>query len=216
MKGVSPMTVQTLVAPDATATTPRNGHVAQRVWRYEDYLQLPDDGKRYEIIEAVLYVANAPTIEHQYAVNRISFYLQLATIERDLGIVLIAPLEVHLSESTRPVQPDVLFIRKDRQSILTPQLCAGAPDLIVEVISPSSLRLDRQVKYRTYEAHGVTEYWLVDPKVRGVEIYVLADGEYALLGQYTEDDVIESTVVPGLQIVAKTLFQAPTPTPTQA
>lgn len=213
------MTVQALITPDKTAQTVRNGHAAQQPWRYEDYLQLPDDGKRYEIIEGVLYVANAPTIEHQYAVSRILFYLQFHTIADDLGIVLTAPIEVHLSESSRPVQPDVLFIRKARQSILTPQFCDGAPDLIVEVISPSSIRLDRQVKYRAYEQHGVAEYWLVDPKLRGVEIYRLTDGEYALLGQYTADDLIESNVLPGLQLKANSLFQLPSftqPTSTQA
>lgn len=204
------MTAQTVVAPDKSAQSVQNGHAAPRTWRYEEYLQLPDDGKRYEIIEGVLYVANAPTIEHQYAVSKILFYLQFHTIADDLGMVLTAPIEVHLSEATRPVQPDVLFIRKARQSILTAQFCDGAPDLIVEVISPSSIRLDRQIKYRAYEQHGVTEYWLVDPKLRGVEIYRLVDGEYALLGQYIDEDLIESSVLPGLQITAKSLFQLST------
>ena len=213
------MTVQALIAPDKTAQTVRNGHAAPQSWRYEDYLQLPDDGKRYEIIEGVLYVANAPTIEHQYAVGEAFAYLRQFVRDQQLGIVLAAPIEVHLSESSRPVQPDVLFSRKARQSILTPQFCDGAPDLIVEVISPSSLRLDRQVKYRAYEQHGVAEYWLVDPKLRGVEIYTLTDGEYALLGQYTDDDLLESNIRPGLQIKANSLFQLPLstrPTPTQA
>ncbi len=111
------------------------------------------------------------------------------------------------------MQPDVLFIRKERQTILTPQFCDGAPDLIVEVISPSSIRLDRQLKYRAYEQHGVAEYWLVDPKLRGVEIYTLVDGEYTLLGQYTDEDLIESNVLPGLQIKANSLFQPAITTP---
>lgn len=82
------MTVQALIAPDKTAQTVRNGHAAQRSWRYEDYLQLPDDGKRYEIIEGVLYVANAPTIEHQYAVGEAFAYLRQFVRDQQLGIDL--------------------------------------------------------------------------------------------------------------------------------
>ncbi len=70
------MTIQTVVAPDKSAQTVQNGHATQRSWRYEDYLQLPNDGKRYEIIEGVLYVANAPTIEHQFAVGEVFAYLR--------------------------------------------------------------------------------------------------------------------------------------------
>lgn len=210
------MTVQTLVAPDATTQTAQNGHAGKKKWTYEDYLKLPDDGKRYEIIEGVLYVVNAPTIAHQFAVNRISFYFQLLSIENDLGTVLTSPIEVHLSEETRPVQPDVLFVRKERQTILKPQYCDGAPDLIVEVISPSSIRLDRREKYDAYERYGVAEYWLVDPKLRGVEVHKLENGEYALLGQYTGDELIESTVLPGLQIKANSLFYPALPVSAQA
>lgn len=206
------MTVQTLVAPEAAVKDVQNSHIPSKSWRYEDYLQLPDDGKRYEIIEGVLFVANAPTIEHQFATGEVFAYLRQYVREQQLGIVLAAPVEVHLAENTRPVQPDVLFIRKERQTILKPQFCDGAPDLIVEVISPSSIRLDRQVKYRAYEQHGVAEYWLVDPKLRGIEIYTLAEGEYTLLGQYSDNDVIESNVLAGLQIKANSLFQSATTT----
>lgn len=94
--------MQTLVAPEATVRTEQNGWPTRGKWRYEDYLRLPDDGKRYEIIEGVLYVANAPSYDHQFADNRISFYFQLLTIEQDLGVVLTAPFEVHLAETISP------------------------------------------------------------------------------------------------------------------
>jgi Uma2 family endonuclease len=87
------------------------------------------------------------------------------------------------------------------------QAFAGVPALIVEVISPSSIRLDRKIKFDTYEQIGVNEYWLVDPKLRGIEVYTLSHGEYALFGQYTGDDLIESGLLPGLQIKANALFQ---------
>jgi Uma2 family endonuclease len=89
--------------------TEQAGWPSQGYWRYEDYLRLPDDGNRYEIIEGVLYGANAPSYEHQYTVSKLVFYFQLVTIEENLGVVLTAPFEVHLSESSKPVQPDLLL-----------------------------------------------------------------------------------------------------------
>ena len=201
------MTIQTLTATSTTLSV-QNGWPAQGQWRYEDYLRLPNDGKRYEIIEGVLYVANAPSFDHQFSVSRVLFYLQLFTIERDLGVVLTAPFEVHLSETSKPVQPDVLFIRKEQQPTPNTQVFAGAPDLIVEIISPSSIRLDRKTKFDAYESASVAEYWLVDPKLRGVEVYTLSNGEYALFGQYTGNDLIESSVLVGLKIKADNLFQS--------
>lgn len=80
----------------------------------------------------------------------------------------------------------------------------------MEVISPSSIRLDRHIKFDVYERSGVPEYWLADPKARLVEVYTLSNGEYALLGQYTNDEMIESKVLAGLQIKTSTLFQSAT------
>lgn len=202
------MTIQTLTTTESTTLSVQNGWPAQGQWRYEDYQRLPADGKRYEIIEGVLYVANAPSFDHQFSVSRVLFYLQFFTIERDLGVVLTAPFEVHLSETSKPVQPDVLFIRKERQPAPSTQVFEGVPDLIVEVISPSSIRLDRKTKFDAYEQYGVAEYWLVDPKLRGVEVYTLSNSEYALLGQYTGNDLVASSVLAGLQIRANDLFQA--------
>lgn len=195
------------ITPAADPVLPgQNGWPAQRQWRYVDYLHLPDDGRRYEIIEGVLYVANAPSFDHQFAVGETFAYLRQFVREQQLGVVLTAPFEVHLSETSKPVQPDVFFIRKERQPTSGDRIFVGAPDLIVEVISPSSIRLDRSIKFDTYERYGVAEYWLVDLKWRGVEVHTLSNGEYALLGQYAGDDVIESHVLAGLQIKVNDLF----------
>ncbi len=203
------MTTQTLVQTDDKSLTEQNGWPMQGQWRYADYLRLPDDGKRYEIIEGVLYVANAPSIEHQFTVLKIAFHFELYNVEHNIGLVLTAPCEIHLSLTAKPVQPDVLFIRSERQPPPGTHFFEGAPDLIVEVISPSSIRLDRHIKFDTYERNGVPEYWLADPKARLVEVYTLSNDEYALLGQYTDDEIIESKVLAGLQIKTSTLFQAP-------
>ena len=203
------MAMQSVVPVGAHELSEANGWPSQGYWRYEDYLRLPSDGKRYEIIEAVLYVANAPSLEHQFTVSEIHFHLKLFVREQQLGQVFTAPLEVHLSERSRPVQPDVLFIRAERQPPVGAAFLAGAPDLIVEVISPSSIRLDRKTKFDAYEEAGVAEYWIADPKTRSVEVYTLARGEYALHGQYTGDEIVESVLLQGLRVKTSLLFQTP-------
>jgi Uma2 family endonuclease len=184
------------------------GWPAQGQWTYEDYLRLPDDGNRYEIIEGVLYVTNAPNYDHQFTVIEIAYWVKQFVTENNFGVVLTAPFEVHLSPTTRPVQPDVLFIKADRQPASGAKFFEGLPDLIVEVLSPASIRTDRQIKLNIYEQAGVAEYWLADPKTRSVEVYTLWHGEYALLGQYTGAETVESKLLAGLAISVKTLFNS--------
>ncbi|MFN8441418.1 MAG: Uma2 family endonuclease [Caldilineaceae bacterium] len=179
----------------------------QGEWTYEDFLRLPDVGKRYEIIEGRLYIGDSPTMEHQYALQKILFQIHLLTEASVGGMVLIGPIGVHLSETTKPIQPDGLYIKQDRLPPKGTEFIEFAPDLIVEVISPSSIRLDRHIKFDAYERYGVAEYWLVDPKARLVEVYTWQRGEYALWGQYTEDDIVTSQLLEGLAIKASLLFQ---------
>jgi Uma2 family endonuclease len=169
-------------------------------WTYQDYLNLPDDGRRYEIIQGVLYVTNAPDIDHQFTVFELARQIGNFVIEHRLGRVLTAPFEVHLSETSRPVQPDVFFIKAERWPAPGAKFFEGAPDLIVEVLSPSTSRTDRFIKFNEYEQAGVPEYWIANPKTRSVEIFVLSGGEYAQLGEFTENELIQSGVLTGLTI----------------
>ncbi len=178
----------------------------QGQWTYADYLNLPDDGNRYEIIEGVLYVSNAPSSDHQFTVTEASRQIGNFVVEHKLGRVLVAPFEVHLSETTRPVQPDILFVRAANWPAERIAFFAGAPDLVVEVISPSSVRTDRVVKFTAYERAGVSEYWLANPHIRAVEVYTLSNGEYALLGEFTGDEPIKSFVLEGIELVTSLLF----------
>jgi Uma2 family endonuclease len=191
----------TEVTVDRPPITPAQGE-----WTYEDYRALPDDGNRYEIIEGVLYVVNAPSSDHQTIVTETSAELRNFVKRNHLGRVLIAPFEVHLSSRSRPVQPDVLFVRAERWPSERVAFFEGAPDLVVEVISPSSVRMDRVVKFTAYEAAGVPEYWIVNPHTRTVEVFTLSHGEYALLGEYTNDEVVQSVILAGIDLVASTLF----------
>lgn len=179
---------------------------AQGEWTYDDYLNLPDDGRRYEIINGVLYVTNAPDIDHQFAVMKISVKFDNFATQNNLGYVLTAPFEVHLSETSRPVQPDVLVIKTEDWPGSGAKFFDGAPALIVEVLSSSSSRTARYIKFSAYEQAGVAEYWIANPKTRSVEVFTLAGGEYTQLGEFTGDEMIESTVLAGLKINTAELF----------
>lgn len=180
----------------------------QGEWTYDDYLRLPDDGRRYEIIEGVLYVSNAPSHLHQYTVGKIFLALALYVEAMKAGEVIVAPIEVHLPGIAKPVLPDVIFIAT--ANLPTPgfQYFNGAPDLVVEVLSPSTYRLDQSVKLDAYERAGVKEYWLANPKTRTITVYFLPERgrEYALLGEFTPGETIQSTLFPDLQLTTETLF----------
>jgi len=180
---------------------------AQGKWTYNDYKRLPDDGRRYEIIEGVLYVTAAPNFDHQFTVGEIFAALRTYVRERQLGIVISAPFEVHLSDIAQPVQPDVLFIAAERALRPGAADFTGAPDLVVEVLSPSTARTDRLVKFSAYERAGVLEYWLVDPRTHSIEVYSLsADGTYKMAGQYTPGETVASTMLGDLALPVDDLF----------
>ncbi len=137
---------------------------------FEDYLLFPEDGKRHELIGGEHYISPAPNIKHQ----NISFMLSIALgkyLERNLlGQAFHAPIDVLLSELD-VVQPDLIFISSARVAIITETNIQGAPDLVVEITSPSSRVRDESIKRKLYERYGVQEYWVIDPELETVKIY---------------------------------------------
>ncbi len=154
-------------------------------FKYEDYLHLPDDGKRYQIIGGELYVVPAPVPYHQKISRNIEFILFAFVKERDLGEVFNAPCDVILSEED-VVQPDILFISKEREHIIGEKNIQGAPDLIIEILSPRTMEIDRKLKVKLYERYGVKEYWLVEPERKEVEVLVLGEDGYTSWGTFKE------------------------------
>ncbi len=185
------------------ARWPAEGH-----WTWEDYLRLPDDGNRYEIIEGKLYVVAAPTYDHQFSVSELLGELRSFVKARDLGVVLTAPFDVRLPGTAEPVQPDVLFLRTGNEPQAGDKYYSGAPDLIVEVLSPGTSRLDQHVKFAAYEKVGVQEYWLADPKTRSITVYTLhaERGEYEELGRFTPGESVRSVVLEGFETPVAELF----------
>jgi Uma2 family endonuclease len=146
-----------------------------RGWTYEEFARLPDDGNRYEVIAGDLYVTPAPGSIHQKVSAR--FFMELrvfATNQHKLGEVLYAPLDV-IFEDGDYVQPDLVFLRRERSELLTERGIEGPPDLVIEILSPATARQDRGIKRDRYAHFGVPEYWIVDTERRRVEVYRLAD-----------------------------------------
>lgn len=180
---------------------------AQGRWTYEDYLRLPDDGRRYEVIRGVLYVSPSPTYDHQYVITQLFRKLGRFVEESQLGIVLTAPFDILLGTIATPVEPDFLFLRAGREPRAGDSNYRGVPDLIVEVLSPSNRRYDRRIKFEVYEEVGVPEYWLVDPMERSVTIYVLDDeGRFAELDRGGEGDTVRSREIGGFSLQVADLF----------
>jgi len=142
-------------------------------WSYAEFARLPNDGNRYEIIDGELHVTPAPRPIHQVVAMRLSGRVWAFVDERNLGEVYPAPTDVFLSES-HYVQPDLVFVRHERMDIVTERGIEGAPDLIVEVVSPSTALRDRGVKRERYAELGVPLYWVVDADLRQIEVYRFA------------------------------------------
>ena len=163
---------------------------------YADYVQIPEDGYQHEIINGEHYVNPAPNLYHQ-TVSRLIQFILYAQIElRNLGVVFDAPCDVQLSPHDI-LQPDLAVVLTNRQHILTPTKIKGTPDLVVEILSPSTESRDRELKRERYQAAGVPEYWIVDPFEHSVEQLVLKDGVYQ---QMPDSDVLQLTVIDGVTI----------------
>ena len=181
----------------------------QGQWTYDDYALLPDDGKRYEVIRAEIYTSAPPRPLHQRVIFRLSYFLEAFLEERSSGIAFSAPIDVLLPEKLGdPVQPDILFVRSDRIHIIGETYIEGAPDLVMEVLSPSNPSHDRSLKYQLYEEAGVLEYWIIDPRERTIEIHVLRDGSYILLGRFGEDESARSELLEGFAVIVGELIPA--------
>lgn len=167
---------------------------------YEDYLQLPDDGQRYEIIEGELYVSPAPNTKHQTVSINLSTEFNVHVRTGRLGRVFAAPTDVRLTEPST-VQPDILYVRQARRGIITPQSVQGAPDLVVEIISPSSTQMDLEIKRDLYAKHGVRYYWVAHPQEEWLRAYELGvDGQYELVAEGHGDMTFSAPPFPDLTI----------------
>ena len=168
-----------------------------RRWTYEEYYKLDDD-QRYEIIDGNLLMAPAPDTWHQDWSRELSLLLVTHVKHQKLGKVFIAPVDVVL-DAENTVQPDIVFIAKANAGIIQRRAIFGTPDLLVELVSPSSVRRDRYEKKDLYARFGAKEYWIGDPANKALEILTLKEGRYELHYCAEEKGKLASLVLAGLE-----------------
>ncbi|MFY9345648.1 MAG: Uma2 family endonuclease [Planctomycetota bacterium] len=146
-------------------------------WTYADYCKIPEDRKRHEIIDGRHYVTPSPDYGHQRASGGLFRQLMDKVDDTGKGTVFTAPFDVHIGRLSLVV-PDLVVVCRRNESVITKKKITGVPDLLVEVLSPSSVKRDLQLKKRRYQRAGVREYWVVDHERKRVEQFVLVDGRY--------------------------------------
>jgi Uma2 family endonuclease len=177
----------------------------QGLWTYNDYTALPDDGHRYEIVNGVLVMPPSPDGSHQDAVARFIYHL-LAHVEfAGLGKVRVAPFDVQLTPKDM-FQPDVLVVLNAHLDRVLEKKVVGAPDLVVEVTSPSTALYDRVTKYEKYAHAGVQEYWIANIEAKTIQVLVLELGEYRSLGIFRGEQTVPSRIVPELPVGVERFF----------
>ncbi len=163
-----------------------------RKWTYEDYAAIPPDLLRHEIIDGEHFVNSAPSLYHQEVSVRLAAQLFRAIAESGLGMVYCAPIDVQLSEHD-VVQPDLVVVLEGNRDILIPSRVMGPPDLVIEILSPSTRTNDRTRKKDLYCEAGVPEYWIVDSETHTVQQYRHRAGVYELVA--TANDEITTPYV---------------------
>ncbi len=178
-------------------TTPRQRTRAT----YEDYLNTPDD-IRYELLDGELVMTPTPSTRHQRIALQLATVLKAFIDRNSLGELFIAPLDVVLwdGDEANVVEPDLLFVSAGRTGIITEANVQGAPDLVVEILSPSTEDRDRGYKRELYARHGVGEYWLVDPDASTITVLALGENDYAVAGTYGAGQTLVSPTLEGLDL----------------
>ena len=171
---------------------------------YDDYCRTPAD-ERYELLDGELMMVPAPNIRHQQVLGRLHLELGRFIQEHELGEVFVAPVDVFLSD-TNVVQPDVLFVSRAREHRITETNVRGAPDLVIEILSPSTAEKDLGRKYELYSSRGVLEYWIVDPAAETVAVHRQRDGGLELAGTFGRGERLATAVLEGLRLDLDDIF----------
>jgi len=175
---------------------------------YEDYLGFPDDGRRHELIDGEHLVTPAPTPRHQELSVRLVVAIANYLAAHPVGKVYAAPIDVVLSD-VDVVEPDIVFVSRDRFEAIGDKAVHGAPDLAVEIVSPASRRADELTKRRLFDRVGVREYWVVDPEIEVVKIYRRTeDGAFPRVAELSREDagVLGTPLLPEFALGLAQLF----------
>jgi Uma2 family endonuclease len=171
---------------------------------YRDYVQLPDE-KRYELVEGELLWVPAPNLNHQRILRELEAALYSYLRRHPLGEIFLSPCDVVLSE-INVVQPDLIFVSTERMNILTEANIQGSPDLVVEILSPSTQQRDRGIKQNLYAKYGIREYWIVDPEDKTVEVLSWTEAGYRVEVMVPQGGTLNSSLFPDLNLKLSEIF----------
>lgn len=193
---------------DELSTNPQAGaktEIPQKdTYTYADYALLPE-GSPYQLIGGKLVITPAPSPRHQAVSMRLIKKLLSFLAANDCGVIYHAPIDVYFSEH-ETYQPDLLFISRERMDIIGPDKINGAPDLVIEILSPHTAYYDLRKKARVYARTGVKEYWVVDPEEQSIEVYAGSEGKFTLVDQAEGEGKIHSRLLEGLEVEVGEVF----------
>ncbi len=175
------------------------------VLTYKDYEALPADRRRYELHEGELSVTPAPSPKHQQVIGNLFVVLFHHVKSRGLGEIFVSPIDCILSDVTI-VQPDIVHVETVRLPAISARGIEGPPTLVVEILSPSTIQIDRNVKFQLYARHGVPYYWIVDPNAQSIEAYTLTGGAYQLTARLEGPQPVSLPPFPDLALVPASLW----------
>jgi Uma2 family endonuclease len=179
--------------------------IAALKYTHADLLAMPDDGKRREIIDGELYVTPSPVNYHQKILFNLTLAFGKFLENHPLGELRFAPLDVILSEHD-VLEPDLLFVLNEHQDFLRDWV-RGAPDLVVEILSPSTEARDRGIKLKAYARYGVGEYWIVDPNAQVIEVYRLTAEGFHVASRRARGKTVETPLLPGFSLPVDGVFK---------
>lgn len=174
-------------------------------YTHADLLSFPEDGKRREIIDGDMFVTPAPKLNHQRILIRLTEAFLNHLSSHPVGELIVSPMDVIFSDFD-VLEPDLIFVLNEHKEILKDWV-RGAPDLVIEILSPTTAARDRGVKLRTYARFGVKEYWIVDPEERAVEVYHLMLEGYELVRTFQQTDTITSSLLPEFALPVSAVFK---------
>ena len=182
-------------------------HASPVKFTYEDYLLLPEDGNRHELLNGEHVMTPSPNTRHQRISRTLLTALSNFLSEHPLGEVFDAPYDVVMSDFD-VCEPDLVVVAKDQASIITDANIQGAPALVVEILSEGTRKRDEKIKRGLYERYGVREYWIVDPELELVKVYRLQDNRYGMAQELTLDakDSLTTPLLPGFSLPLATVF----------
>jgi Uma2 family endonuclease len=178
---------------------------SQYLLRYDDWLELPHDGPLYELIDGELFVTPPPNIRHQRVSRDLEFLLMTYLRRSPKGELFDAPVGVRLDDRS-VLEPDLVIVLREHAAVVGAQVIEGAPDLVIEVLSPGTASRDLGIKREKYRSKCIGEYWIVDPANARVEVLVLENERYVRFGLFTRGDALRSKVLADFELAVGEIF----------